>query len=147
MARVRGRVISRRSQARFMEAVHAPASLARLDAHLGEEFALTTERAGAPVRRRAEWLAITPSGYVIDEFTFEELRAPEHEEPPASASPRQRGTMDGDDRTAAFLTTDVWVERDGRLQLATRHVSPLPASEAPARPTTWTTALLAIRGE
>jgi hypothetical protein len=33
--------------------------------------------------------------------------------------------MDGERRDTTYLMTDVWVERDGRPQLVTRHVSPL----------------------
>ena len=101
-----------------------------LDAHLGEEFTLTTGRAGAPVRSRAEWLAVTAGSYVIEEFAFEELEGFDYGDTGVVRSRyRQTGSLDGEDRSQAYLMTDVWVERDGRPQLATRHVSPLPAGD------------------
>jgi hypothetical protein len=78
------------------------------------------------VRDRAEWLAVTAERYVIEEFAFEELETLDLGGVGVVRSRyRQRGAMDGEDRTQAFLMTDVWVERDGRPQLVTRHVSPL----------------------
>jgi hypothetical protein len=110
---------------RFMEAVR-DRDLEWLDAHLGAEFTLTTGREGAPVRERAEWLAITAERYVIEEFSFDELKTLDYGPAGVVRSRyRQRGALDGLDRTQEFLMTDVWVERDGRPQLVTRHVSPL----------------------
>lgn len=110
---------------RFMEAVR-DRELEWLEEHLGAEFTLTTGRAGAPVRGRDEWLAITAERYVIEEFAFDEIEVLGYGTVGVVRSRyRQRGTMDGADRTQAFLMTDVWVERDGRRQLVTRHVSPL----------------------
>lgn len=97
-----------------------------LDEHLGPEFTLTTGRPGAPVRGRDEWLAVTHERYVIDEFRFDEIEVLDLGGAGVVRSRyRQRGSMDGEDRTQTFLMTDVWVERDGRTELVTRHVSPL----------------------
>ena len=110
---------------RFMRAVQER-DLAFLDGTLGPDFTLTTGRPGNEVRSRAEWLAITAERYVIEEFAFEELDVIELGEVAVARSRyRQRGSMDGDDRTQTFLMTDVWAERDGRPVLVTRHVSPL----------------------
>ena len=46
---------------------------ALLDRLLGPEFTLTTGRPGNEVRGRAEYLEITASRYVIDEYRFDEL--------------------------------------------------------------------------
>ena len=89
---------------RFMEAVR-DRQLDWLDTHLGDEFTLTTGRAGSPVRTRSEWLRITRELYEITEFEF--------------------ASMGGEDRTQSFLMTDVWVEGDSEPQLVTRHISPL----------------------
>jgi hypothetical protein len=111
---------------RFMEAVR-DRKVQWLEQHLGEEFTLTTGRAGAPVRSRAEWLEITRSSYVIEDFSFEEVEVLDLGSVGVGRSRyRQNGSMAGDDRSQTFLMTDVWVERDGRVQLVTRHVSPLP---------------------
>jgi hypothetical protein len=115
---------------RFMEAVR-DRELAWLEAHLGDEFTLTTGRPGAPVRGRAEWLAVTARLYEIDEFGFEELEALDYGPVGVVRSHYlQRGSMDGERRDQAFLMTDVWVERDGGPQLVTRHISPLPPEPA-----------------
>jgi hypothetical protein len=113
---------------RFLEAVR-DRDLGWLEDHLGEEFTLTTGRAGAPVRNRAEWLSITAERYVVHEFAFEEIEAFDYGTVGLVRSRyRQRGAMDDADRTQPFLMTDVWVEREGRPQLVTRHISPLPGS-------------------
>jgi ketosteroid isomerase-like protein len=110
---------------RFMEAVR-DRELEWLEEHLGAAFTLTTARAGAPARGRDEWLAITAERYVIEKFAFDEIEVLGYGTVGVVRSRyRQRGTMDGADRTQTFLMTDVWVERDGRWQLVTRHVSPL----------------------
>jgi hypothetical protein len=108
-----------------MEAVR-DRELPFLEYHLGDEFTLTTGRAGAPVRGRAEWLKITASRYEIEEFSFDELDVHDYRSVGLVRSRyRQTGSMDGERRDTAYLMTDVWVERDGRAQLVTRHVSPL----------------------
>ena len=100
--------------------------LAFLERTLGPDFTLTTGRPGAEVRTRTEWLAITAARYVIEEFAFEELDVLELGDVAVARSRyRQRGSMDGEDRTQTFLMTDVWAERDGSPALVTRHVSPL----------------------
>ena len=112
---------------RFMEAVR-DRDLAWLEAHLGTEFTLTTGRAGAPVRGRDEWLDVTRSSYEIEEFALGEIDA--HDYGTAAlvrCRYRQRGSMGGARRDQTYLMTDVWVERDGRPQLVSRHVSPLSA--------------------
>jgi Domain of unknown function (DUF4440) len=110
---------------RFMEAVR-DGELEWLEQHLGPAFTLTTGRPGAPVRGREEWLAITRDRYVIDEFAFDELEVIDLGPVGVVRSRyRQRGSMDGEDRTQTFLMTDVWARLDGRPQLVTRHVSPL----------------------
>ncbi len=110
---------------RFMEAVR-DRELPFLEYHLGAEFTLTTGRSGAPVRDRAEWLRITASRYEIEEFVFDELEALDYGDVGVVRSRyQQTGSMDGERRDAVYLMTDVWVERDGRPQLVTRHISPL----------------------
>ena len=101
--------------------------LAVLDELLAPEFTLTTGRSAAPVRTRAEYVSVTEHGYRIEEFAFDELDVVPLGEHAAlvRARYRQRGSMDGADRTGVFLLTDVWLERDGRPQLVTRHSSAL----------------------
>jgi hypothetical protein len=98
-----------------------------LDRLLAPEFTLTTGRAGAPVRTRAEYLEVTARSYVVEEFAFEALDVVGLGERAALVRSRyrQRGSMDGGDRTGVFLLTDVWAERDGRPLLVARHSSAL----------------------
>jgi hypothetical protein len=111
--------------ARLMEAVR-DRELPFLEYHLGEEFTLTTGRAATPVRGRTEWLKVTASRYEIEKFSFHELTAFDYGSVGlVRSSYRQTGSMDGERRDTTYLMTDVWVERDGRPQLVTRHVSPL----------------------
>jgi hypothetical protein len=101
--------------------------LAWLEEHLGAEFTLTTGRPGAPVRGRAEWLDVTRDSYTIEEFSFGELEAHDYGSAALVRSRyRQRGSMGSERRDQTYLMTDAWVERDGRPQLVSRHVSPLP---------------------
>ena len=110
---------------RFQAAV-ADRDLAVLEELLAAEFTLTTGRAAAPVRTRAEYLELTGTSYVIEGWEFEELDVvPLGDAALVRARYRQRGSMDGADRTGVFLLTDVWTERDGRPQLVTRHSSAL----------------------
>ena len=110
---------------RFMEAAR-DRELPFLEYHLGEEFTLTTGRAAAPTRDRAERLRVTASRYEIEDFAFDELEAFDYGPVGVVRSRyRQTGSMDGERRDSVYLMTDVWVERDGRPQLATRHISPL----------------------
>jgi hypothetical protein len=110
---------------RFMEAVR-DRELPFLEYHLGAEFALTTGRAAAPMRRRDEWLRVTASRYEIEEFDLDEIEAHDYGSAGLVRSTyRQRGSMDGERRDQTYLMTDVWVERDGRPQLVSRHVSPV----------------------
>ena len=110
----------------FMAAVRAR-DVSWLDAHLGAEVTLTTGRVNAPIRERAEWLEITRDRYAIEEFSFDELEAYDYGSTALVRSRyRQRGAMGGERRDHAYLMTEVWVEREGRPQLVSRHISPLP---------------------
>jgi hypothetical protein len=110
----------------FMAAVR-DRDVSWLDGHLGAEFTLTTGRAAAPVRGRAEWLEITRERYEIEEFVFDEVESYDYGPTALVRSRyRQRGSMGGERRDQAYLMTDVWVEREGRPQLVSRHISPLP---------------------
>jgi len=48
---------------------------------------------------------------------------------------RQKATLNGEDRTAVFMLTDIWVEADGKWRLAERHSS-RPEHPGAARPQT-----------
>jgi hypothetical protein len=112
--------------ARRFQATVAERELAVLEELLAPEFTLTTGRAAAPVRTRAEYLRITAETYRIENWDFEELDVVTlGETAVVRARYRQRGSMGGSGRTGGFLLTDVWTERGGRPQLVTRHSSAL----------------------
>lgn len=97
-----------------------------LERLLGEEFTLTTGRPGVEVRSRAEWLEVTRDSYAIDSFEFADIDARVYDDSALVRSHyRQRGAMGGEDRTTAYLMTDVLVRREGRWQAVARHITPL----------------------
>jgi hypothetical protein len=105
--------------------------MATLELMLGEEFTLTTGRPGHETRSRAEWLAVTRAHYVIESFAFERIEARTYGQVAVVRSRyRQTGSMDGANRNLTYLMTDVWVWRDARWQIVTRHISPLQADSA-----------------
>jgi ketosteroid isomerase-like protein len=115
---------------RELQAAVAARDIDALERLLGPEFTLTTGRPGNEVRGRAEYLEITASRYVIDDFRFEALEVIELAPGAALVRSRyvQRGSMDGADRSQPFLMTDVFARRPTGWQLVTRHVSPLASS-------------------
>jgi ketosteroid isomerase-like protein len=97
-----------------------------LERLLGDEFTLTTGRPGVEVRSRGEWLDVTRDSYAIDSFEFADVDVRVYGEVAVVRSHyRQRGKMGGEDRTTAYLMTDVLVRRDGRWQAVARHITPL----------------------
>ena len=62
---------------RKLQAAVAARDMAALERLLGQEFTLTTGRPGHEVRGRAEYLEVTASRYVIEEFRFDELEVVE----------------------------------------------------------------------
>jgi ketosteroid isomerase-like protein len=115
---------------RELQAAVAGRDVVALDRLLGPEFTLTTGRPGNEVRGRAEYLEITASRYVIEDYRFEELEVVDLGPGAALVRSRyvQRGSMDGADRSQPFLMTDVWAHRPTGWQLVARHVSPLASS-------------------
>jgi ketosteroid isomerase-like protein len=121
-----------RLERRWAQAVR-DRDMAFLEELLGEEFTLTTGRRGNPMRGMEEWLEITRDRYAIEEFEFDEIEVlPYGHVAVARSRYRQSGSMDGEDRTQAFLMTDVFVRRKGRWVAVTRHASPCrPTGEGP----------------
>jgi ketosteroid isomerase-like protein len=97
-----------------------------LERLLAPEFTLTTGRRPNPVRGREEYLEITESRYVVEEFEFERVDVLEYGDAAVVRSRyRQRGSMGGERRDQEFLITDVFAFVDGRWLAVTRHVSPM----------------------
>ena len=57
---------------RELQAAVAARDMEALERLLGQEFTLTTGRPGHEVRGRAEYLEVTATRYVIEEFRFDE---------------------------------------------------------------------------
>ena len=135
----------RRLEEDFMRAV-AERDLATLERLVGPEFTLTTGRPGSAVRGRDEWMRITATRYVIEDFGFDEMDVVDL----GSAAVvrcryHQRARMDDHDRTQPFLMTDVWSHRSSGWQLVSRHITPLSGGESPMRvPAQFDHAVIAV---
>lgn len=109
----------------LMEAVRHR-DLVLLAEYLGGDFTLTTGRPGAEVRTRDEYLAITGSEYVIEEYAFEALVVQHYGDcAVVRARYHQRGRMGEARRDGSYRITDVWVRGDRGWQLQARHAQPL----------------------
>ena len=109
----------------WMEAVRRR-DMAFLESLLADEFSLTTGRPGHETRSRKEWLEVTRSSYEIDSFAFESTEVLAYGDFAVVRSRyRQVGRMDDQDRTSAYLMTDVFVKKEGRWRAVTRHISPV----------------------
>jgi ketosteroid isomerase-like protein len=107
-------------QQRWMDAASRKDEAA-LEAILGDEYVLISARLG--IVDRAGWLAMGPD-YDIQEFAYLESDIRVYGTAAVSNSRyRQHATFKGQDLSAPFYLTDVWVKRDGRWQVVTRHSS------------------------
>jgi len=62
--------------------------------------------------------------YTIEEFDYLESEIHVYEETAVSNSRyRQKATYKSEDISGVFYLTDIWVKRDGRWQVVTRHSS------------------------
>ena len=90
-----------------------------LNTILGDEYVLISARLGFVDREG--WLAMGPD-YEIQEFEYLESDIHVYGATAVSNSRyRQKATFKGQDLSALFYLTDVWVKRDGRWQVVTRH--------------------------
>jgi len=72
---------------------------------------------------RDQWLAAI-SVYDIQSFEFSDVQVHIYGDTAVMRSRyTQKATYQGGDRSGEFLVTDVWVRRDGRWQVVTRHTS------------------------
>ena len=110
---------------RWAEAVEKR-EMAFLETILAPEFTLTTGRAGAEVRTREEYLAITRDEYEVESWQFDEIVV-QHYGRFAVARTRytQTGRMGTDTRVGTYLMTDAFVKQSGRWRAVARHITPL----------------------
>lgn len=99
---------------------------ALLEELLGDDFTLTTGRPGQEVRSRHEWLDVTASEYVIDDYRFEELTIQHYGGCAVARSRyRQHGHMGERPRNSVYRMTDVWVRGPDGWRLQARHAQPV----------------------
>ena len=92
-----------------------------LESILGEEYVLISARLGFVDRR--SWLDAIPS-YNIREFEYVDSEISVYVDTAVSNSRyRQEADFGGQDLSSPFYVTDVWVHRDGRWQVVSRHTS------------------------
>lgn len=109
----------------LMEAVRQR-DILLLEEFLGDDFTLTTGRAGAEVRTRDEYLAVTRDDYVIEEYAFEGMVVQHYGNAAVVRTRyRQSGRMGAARRDGAYRITDVWVRGGRGWQLQARHAQPL----------------------
>ena len=92
---------------------------------LADDFLLTSAR--GVLMTKSEWLAALDT-IVGESFEWEEIRVRLFGEVAVvHCRTRQRASVGGQDWSGRFLITDVWVRRDGRWQVVSRHgTGPLP---------------------
>lgn len=88
---------------------------------LGDEYHLIAGRLGFV--DKDGWLAMG-ADYTIEEFEYMESDIHVYGDMAVSNSRYwQRATYKGEDLSGEFYVTDIWVKRDGRWQVVTRHSS------------------------
>ena len=88
---------------------------------LGDEYHLIAGRLGFV--DKDGWLAMGPD-YTIEEFEYMESDIHVYGDTAVSNSRYwQKATYQGTDLSGEYYLTDVWVKRDGRWQVVTRHSS------------------------
>ena len=102
------------------------------DRILAHDFVLTSAR--GLLLSKAEWLAAAGDTIVGLSFDWDEIQVRDFGHVAiVHARSHQCATVAGTDWSGTFLLTDVWVHRDGRWQVVSRHgTGPLAEPEAQA---------------
>jgi ribonuclease HI/ketosteroid isomerase-like protein len=110
---------------RWAEAVEKR-EMAFLETLLAPEFTLTTGRAGAEVRTREQYLAITRDEYEVESWQIDDVVV-QHYGRFAVARTRytQTGRMGTETRDGTYLMTDAFVKQAGRWRAVALHITPL----------------------
>ena len=95
---------------------------------LAEDFLLTSAR--GVLMPKSQWLAGAMGPFVCEAFAWDEILVrPFGDVAIVHARARQRARVSDQDWSGLFLLTDVWVFRDGRWQVVSRHgTGPIPES-------------------
>ena len=87
---------------------------------LAEDFLLTSAR--GVLMPKSEWLDAAMGPFSCEEFEWDEIRVrPFGDVAIVHAKARQRASVSGQDWSGLVLLTDVWVRRDERWQIVSRH--------------------------
>jgi len=114
---------------------------AAMQAILADDSALVVGIQGQPLKVVArEPLLATLPGYQVESFAIDDIRVTAYGDVVVAVMLyTQKATADGQDRSAQFFLTDIWVKTPTGWRVAERHSSrpePLPpappATEAPA---------------
>jgi hypothetical protein len=100
--------------------------MAFLEALLAPEFTLTTGRAGAEVRTREQYLAITRDDYEVESWELDDVVVQHYGRFAVVRSRyRQSGRMGDEPRDGSYLMTDAFVKQAGRWRAVARHITAL----------------------
>jgi hypothetical protein len=102
-----------------------------LDRIMGDEFTLASAYSTGERTSKAQFMKNVLQSVKGQEFIFHDSHADLYGDVAVFKSRvKSKYTFDQDDRTGDYLITDVWVNRDGRWQVVSRHSS-LPVKAPP----------------
>jgi ketosteroid isomerase-like protein len=109
---------------------------AAMQAILADDCALVVGIQGRPLKIVArDPLVATLPGYHVESFSIDDIRVTAYGELVVAVMLfTQKATADGQDRSAQFLLTDIWVKTPAGWRVAERHSSrpePPPVAQAP----------------
>lgn len=104
-----------------------------LEKLVASEFAYTGPLSTGDLTRRDPFIASQMGGIKVDSFRFEKVLVRSFGDVAVVNNVcRQTGSVGGRPWNPDYLYTDVWVKRDGRWQIVSRHVTRPIRIEAPA---------------
>ncbi|GAC1343239.1 MAG: hypothetical protein NVSMB27_02970 [Ktedonobacteraceae bacterium] len=97
---------------------------ATLNRILADDFLITSARSTGELATKSQYLQNALHGWTANTFRYERLQVRLYGETAIIHSlAKQTAMVDGKDWSGQFLLTAVWVKRDGRWQVVTRHSS------------------------
>lgn len=96
---------------------------------LADDFTLTSSRSAGELMDKAAYIDAAVNRVKGSGYSFDRIKVRLYGDTAVvNAWFRQQATYDGQDWSGDFLLTDVWVKRDGRWQVVSRHASrPAPS--------------------
>jgi uncharacterized protein (TIGR02246 family) len=97
---------------------------ATLEGILAEDFTLTSSRSTGELVSRKMWLDMAATEIIGKSFAYDDIKVRVYGDAAVMNSvATQEATAFGQNWSGKFLLTDVWVRRDGRWKVVTRHGS------------------------